>query len=106
NVDFDGKYPFDIPQEWLDKKADIDMTKAVNFVSTNDIIGGNSGSPVVSKDLEVVGLIFDGNIEQLPNKFLFREDEQRSVSVHVDAIMEALTKIYGAKRVVEELLRQ
>jgi hypothetical protein len=103
NVDFGDEHPFDLPSPWLGNRDAIDLTKSVNFVSTNDIIGGNSGSPVVDKDLHVVGLIFDGNIEQLPNKFLYRDQVQRSVSVHVEGILEALTKIYGAERVVREL---
>ncbi len=103
NTAFENKYPFNLPDIWLDKKDEIDLDKGVNFVSTNDIIGGNSGSPIVNKDLEVVGLIFDGNIESLSNRFLHGDPVHRSVSVHVEAIMEALTKIYNAKWVAEEL---
>ncbi len=101
--EFDNKYPFDLPQIWLDRKDKVDMSRAVDLVSTNDIIGGNSGSPLVNKDLEVVGLVFDGNIEMLPNRYLYRGDIPRSVSVHVDAIMESLKKIYDADRIVQEL---
>ena len=104
NVEFDNKYPFNIPQAWLDRKDRVDMTKSVNFVSTNDIIGGNSGSPIVNANLEVVGLIFDGNIEMLANKFVYTDHVPRAVSVHVDAIMEALRKIYDAERVADELV--
>ena len=103
NAEFDDEYPFNIPQEWKDGQDQVDMTKAVNFVSTNDITGGNSGSVVVNKNLEVVGLIFDGNIESLHNDYLFKDDVPRSVSVHVDGIVEAMAKIYRASRVVEEL---
>lgn len=105
NAAFDNKYPFNLPQPWLDRRERVDMTKAVDFVSTNDIIGGNSGSPIVNKDLEVVGLVFDGNIEMLPNRYLYRGDIPRSVSVHVDAIMESLAKIYDAQRIVDELTK-
>ncbi len=104
NKEFDNQYPFNVPQVWLDKKDKVDMNMSVNFVSTNDIIGGNSGSPIVNKDLEVVGLIFDGNIESLPNKYVFKDEVERSVSVHTQAIMESLSKIYDATRVANELM--
>ncbi|MHC4851540.1 MAG: S46 family peptidase [Planctomycetota bacterium] len=106
NIDFGNKHPFDLPEPWLENREKIDLTKSVNFVSTNDITGGNSGSVVVSKELKVVGLVFDGNIESLPNNYVFRDDIPRSVSVHVDAILEAMKKIYEAERVVAELTGQ
>jgi hypothetical protein len=121
NAEFDNEYPFNLPKIWLDRKDKIDMTKPVNFVSTNDITrgnmaletssyrrhywhsGGNSGSVVVNKALEVVGLNVDGNIESLHDDFVFKDDVPRAVSVHVDGIMEALVKIYDAHRVDREL---
>ena len=103
NADFDNTFPFDLPQEWLDAKGDIDMDVGLNFVSSNDIIGGNSGSPIVNKDLEVIGLIFDGNIEMLPNNFLYRKDVPRSVSVHVHGMLESMRKVYNAQRIANEL---
>ncbi len=121
NAEFDNEFPFNLPKIWLDRKDKIDMTKSVTFVSTNDITGGhmffegpsggplwrgaggNSGSVVVNKELEVVGLIVDGNIESLHSDFVFKDDVPRAVSVHVDGIMEALVKIYDAHRVAKEL---
>ena len=101
--DHNAEYPSKLSKIWLDRKNEIDMTKPVNFVSTNDISIGSSGSVVINKDLEVVGVVSNGNIESLYNDFVFRDDVPRAVSAHVDGIMEALVKIYDANRVVEEL---
>ncbi|MEZ6037362.1 MAG: S46 family peptidase, partial [Planctomycetota bacterium] len=101
-VEFGGKYPFDIPQPWLDAEQAIDLSKRVCFASTNDIVGGNSGSCVVDQELRVVGLIFDGNIESLPNDFYYTQDKARAVSVHTDAIVTALQHVYGMQRIVDE----
>ncbi len=106
NIAFGNEHPFDLPEPWLAKKDKIDLSRPVDFVATNDIIGGNSGSPVIDKDRHVVGLVFDGNIEMLANNFFYRGDIPRSVNVHPAAIMEALTKIYGAWRLVAELMGQ
>ena len=100
---FGNAYPFDIPQPWIDSRASIDLSARVCFASTNDIVGGNSGSCVVDKDLQVVGLVFDGNIESLANDFYYAQDVPRAVSVHTDAIVQALQHVYGMERVVEEL---
>ena len=75
----------------------------MNFVSTADIIGGNSGSPVVNQELEIVGVVFDGNIQSLPGDYIYIPDENRSVAVDARGILEALDEIYGADRIVEEL---
>jgi hypothetical protein len=98
-----GEDPFALPQTWLDAKGKLKLATPMNFVSTNDIIGGNSGSPVINKDGEIVGLVFDGNIQSLGGDFGFDESVNRTVSVHSDALIEALQKVYGATRVLEEL---
>ena len=122
NAEFDNEYPFNLPKIWLDHRDKIDMTKSVNFVSTNDITsckmafttntvgthhwlesGGNSGSVVVNKELEVVGMVVDANTESFQNDFVFEDGVPCCVSIHVDAIMEALVKIYDAHRVAKEL---
>jgi hypothetical protein len=94
---------WDLPERWLSPPASFDMATPLNFVSSADIIGGNSGSPVIDRNLQVVGLIFDGNIESLPGDFIYLPEENRSVSVDVRGILEALADIYEADRIVEEL---
>ncbi|MCC7065501.1 MAG: S46 family peptidase [Planctomycetes bacterium] len=101
--EFGGVHPFDLAERWTAAEGRIDLQKKVCFASTNDIVGGNSGSCLVDKDLQVVGLIFDGNIESLPNDFYYTQDKARAVSVHTDAIVEALQKVYDMARIVEEL---
>ncbi|MDR3108776.1 MAG: S46 family peptidase [Planctomycetaceae bacterium] len=97
--------PFNPPKSWLDNKSKLNQNCAFNLVSTNDIIGGNSGSPMVNAKGEVVGLVFDGNIYSLSNNFVYSETQSRCVSVHVDVILESLRKIYNAERIVEELVK-
>jgi glutathione S-transferase len=98
-----GRPPFDLPPSWLAAKNKLDLKTPLNFASTNDIIGGNSGSPVVNKDAAVVGLIFDGNIHSLGGDFGYDETKNRAVAVDSAAILEALAKIYKADRLVREL---
>lgn len=98
-----GEDPFALPQRWLSAKPRLALDTRLNFTTTNDIIGGNSGSPVINKDAQIVGLIFDGNIHSLGGDYYFDERLNRAVSVHSSAILEALQKIYGADRIAREL---
>jgi hypothetical protein len=100
-----GAEPFRLPDSWIAARGALDLAQPFNFASTNDIIGGNSGSPVINKDAEVVGLIFDGNIHALGGDFGFDPEQNRAVAVAVGALREALAKIYHADRIVDELTR-
>jgi hypothetical protein len=100
-----NKDPYEAPESWVQKKSAIDLKTPYNFVSTADIIGGNSGSPVLNKNAELVGLIFDGNIQSLVGNFIYDESQNRAVSVDVRAMTEALRKIYGASEVLDELMK-
>jgi hypothetical protein len=96
--------PFDLPEHWLVAKSKLNMATPFNFVCTADIIGGNSGSPVVNRKGEFVGIIFDGNIQSLVADFIYTEEQARAVAVHSSAIIEALRKVYGANPLADELL--
>jgi hypothetical protein len=96
--------PFDLPEIWVKNKDKLDLKVPFNFVCTADIIGGNSGSPVVNREGEVVGLIFDGNLQSLVLDFEFTEKQARAVAVHSRGIIEALRKIYGADNLADEMV--
>lgn len=95
-------FPWSLPERWMKPSNEL-LQAPFNFVSTNDIIGGNSGSPVINKNKEAVGLVFDGNIESLPGNFIYDSALNRSVSVHSGGIYAALKYIYKANRIVKEL---
>jgi hypothetical protein len=103
STEHDNKPPFDLPQRWIDKKSDLNLSTKFNFVSDADIIGGNSGSPVVNKANEFVGIIFDGNIQSLVLDCIFSDKQARAVSVDSAAITEALRKVYDANALADEL---
>ena len=96
--------PYKLPDSWMSAKSKLDMKTPLNFVSTADIIGGNSGSPTINKEGEVIGIIFDGNIESLAGNFAFDDTQNRAVSVDSRGIQEALRNIYGATALADELM--
>jgi len=100
-----GRDPFKLPESWLraSENHQVNTATPLNMCTTNDIIGGNSGSPVFDKDRQIVGLVFDGNIQSLGGDYGFDETVNRTVAVHSAALIEALDHIYGAKRIVSEL---
>jgi len=99
----DNRPPFDLPKRWIDKKSSLNPATKFNFESDADIIGGNSGSPVVNKQNEFVGIIFDGNIQSLVLDCIFSDKEARATSVDSAAITEALRKVYDAGALADEL---
>jgi hypothetical protein len=101
-----GREPFALPKSWLQAKSALDLTTPMNVSTTSDIIGGNSGSPLISREGEQVGIIFDGNIHSLGGDFFYDPLLNRAISVESAAISEALAKIYGAQRVLDELGRK
>jgi hypothetical protein len=98
-----GEDPFRLPPSWLKAKPRLELQTPFNLVSSNDIIGGNSGSPIFNKEAEIVGVVFDGNIQSLGGEYGFDESVNRAVSVHGQGILEGLRKVYDARRLLEEL---
>jgi hypothetical protein len=100
---FGLKFPYNLPARYLERRSSLDLAGPLDFVSTCDIIGGNSGSPVVNKQGELVGLIFDGNIESLVGDFVYYEVNNRAVAVHSGAMIEVLRDLYDASSLADEL---
>jgi len=98
-----GIEPFNLPQSWVKAKSKLNLRTPFNFVTTADTHGGNSGSPTINTKGEVIGILFDGNIESLPNRFVYTEETARSVHVASQGIIEALRKVYKAKAILREL---
>lgn len=98
-----GKEPFRLPPSWIQNRKKLDPNTPFDFVSTNDTHGGNSGSPTLNTKAEIIGILFDGNIEGLPNRFVYTEEQARSVHVASQVIVESLRKVYGAKRILQEI---
>lgn len=97
------KFPWSLPERWLDPSPDFDLSTPMNFISTIDIVGGSSGSPVINKHAEIVGLAFDGNIESIPGNFIYDNTANRCVAVHSDGIMESMQDMYKLTRISKEL---
>jgi len=98
-----GQSDWTLPQQWITPPDSFDVGTPLNLVSTNDISGGSSGSPLLNRDLELVGVVFDSNMEALPNEYLYRTKGARAISVDVRGILEALDHVYEADRLVEEV---
>ncbi|MDT4967389.1 MAG: hypothetical protein QOJ64_2126 [Acidobacteriota bacterium] len=103
SMQYQQKFPYNLPPRWLEKKSVVDLKTPFNFVSSNDIIGGNSGSPTINKEGELVGLIFDGNIQSLVGNFYYDESINRAISVDSRGMLEVLRKVFGANAVADEL---
>jgi Peptidase S46 len=101
---FHHAFPYNLPPRWMSKRAAVNPRTPFNFVSTNDIIGGNSGSPTINKNGELVGLIFDGNMQSLVGNFEYDESVNRSISVDVRGMLEVLRKVFGANALANELI--
>jgi hypothetical protein len=98
-------FPYNLPPRWTSKRSTLNLRTPFNFVTTNDIVGGNSGSPAINKNRELVGLIFDGNIQSLVGNFEFDESVNRSISVDARGMMEVLRKVFGADAIADELMK-
>jgi hypothetical protein len=104
-AEFDNRMPWTLPAAFQRRRNAIDMSVPINVVSTNDISGGNSGSPLIDRQARIVGVVFDGNMESLPNQFLYDRTAARTISVHSAGILEALRSVYQANALVQELTR-
>jgi hypothetical protein len=105
SASFGNKPPFDLAGHFVGAQSKLDLATPLDFVSTCDIIGGNSGSPVINRAGEIVGLIFDGNIESLVGRFVYDDTANRAVAVHTAAMTEAMKKLYGTDRILAELMK-
>ena len=100
---FNKEFPWSLPERWENPSEFFDLSTKFNFITTNDLTGGSSGSAMINKNAEVVGIAFDGNIQGLPGNFIYRTEIIRAVGVHSSGIIEALEKIYNLNRISEEL---
>jgi len=101
---FNYKEPFNLASRFAEGRDKLNLATPLDFVSTNDIIGGNSGSPVINRSGELVGLIFDGNIESLVGNYVYDMERNRAVAVHTASMTEVLSKLYGAQKLLDEIM--
>jgi len=102
---FKAEFPYNLPPRWIQKKSAVKLSTPFNFVSTDDIIGGNSGSPTINKNAELIGLIFDGNIQSLVGDYIYDESVNRAISVDSRGMLEVLRKIFDANEIADELTK-
>ena len=100
---FKQQFPYNLPPRWMEKKSAVNLKTEFNFVTTNDIIGGNSGSPTINKNAELIGLIFDGNIQSLVGDYIYDESVNRAISVDSRGMIEVLRKVFDANEIADEL---
>ena len=100
-----GSDPFRVPESWERVKGKLDMNTPFNLSTNNDIVGGNSGSPLINAKGEIVGLLFDGNIHSISGAYWFDTEKNRAVAVHPAIMREALSKVYAADAVLAELAK-
>lgn len=97
------KFPWNLPERWKNIPKDFKLETPYNLITTNDIIGGNSGSALINTKAEVVGLVFDGNIESLPGRYIYTTESNRTVAVDSRGLLEAIKNIYKASRLSYEM---
>ncbi len=102
---FGKKFPFNLPKIWENLPKEFDLSTPLNFITTNDIIGGNSGSPMINKEGKIVGLVFDGNVESLTADFIYTDEANRAIAVHSQGMVEAISDLYGAKKLAQEIVK-
>ena len=105
SANFKAAFPYNLPPRWMSKKSAVNLSTPFNFVTTDDIIGGNSGSPTINKNAELIGLIFDGNIQSLVGDYIYDESVNRAISVDARGMIEILRKVFDANEIADELTK-
>jgi Peptidase S46 len=105
SASFKAQFPYNLPPRWTEKKSAVNLSTPFNFVTTDDIIGGNSGSPTINKNAELIGLIFDGNIQSLVGDYIYDESVNRAISVDSRGMIEVLRKVFDANEIADELTK-